>query len=142
MPASLRERGAKVLDSHGLFPIFSMCRVLTFCLAACGGQPQAPAPEQAHYRDVNDRPLARLEASWGFVHAFFGDATPPRVKVAYVDRGPSQFDPEKIAVSISRESITHGSEVSVVAHETSHLALARLTRGASTSEALRFVDEG
>jgi hypothetical protein len=76
------------------------------------------------------------------VHEFFGAAAPDAVRLEYVETGPSQFHPESSSVSISGESLKRQSELGVVAHETAHLALARLTRGASTNERLRFVDEG
>jgi hypothetical protein len=110
-------------------------------LTACAAPARAPSRE-AHYRDAAERPLANLEPAWSVVHDFFDEATPPIVHVTYVDRGTSQFHPESSALTISRESLRHQTEVGVAAHETAHLALARLTRGASTTEALRFIDEG
>jgi hypothetical protein len=108
--------------------------------AACA---PARAPERAtHYVGPGDRPLPQLEAAWEIVHEFFGDATPDVVHVAYVERGTSRFDPEKAALMLSRESLKSQSEIGVTAHETAHLALARLTKGASTTEPLRFLDEG
>jgi hypothetical protein len=109
-------------------------------IAACA---PARAPEvAARYVDENGRPLAQLDPAWDAVHDFFGDAVPPVVRVSYVARGTSRFDPDTNGISISRESLHGHPEVAIVAHETTHLALARLTKGASTSEPLRFVDEG
>jgi dienelactone hydrolase len=103
---------------------------------------RALTPSAYHFHDASGRPIVRYETAWQIVHAFFGEATPPLVHVAFHERANSYFHPETSTVSISRHPAEKNPEIALVAHETAHLALARLTHGASTSEALRFLDEG
>jgi hypothetical protein len=100
---------------------------------------QTGAVDSHRFHDVAGAPLPALDPVVAPLVALFGDAVPASVEV---DRraGNSKFAPGGNVIHVS--TTTTQPEIELVAHETTHLALARLTGGASTREELRFVDEG
>jgi len=85
---------------------------------------------------------------WPHLVEFFGVEVPAKVTVVDEEAGASHFDPNRNIVYISKESLQGkggAAPISVcadVGHETAHLALARLTGGASYIDPFRFLDEG
>lgn len=98
--------------------------------------------------DPSGTPIRDCAAVWQHLSAFFGEALPTRITIEKENEGTSHFDPGRNLVYISKTSLqgqgvaAPSSECAVVAHETAHVALAKLTDGASTMEAFRFLDEG
>jgi len=114
-------------------------RRLALGLAAC----QAGAtPPVAHYHDADGQPIARFEPAWQHLDALFGSALPRSIEIDRITGPVSRFDPIHGAVLIADGSLGYQPEIRVVAHETSHVALAAATSGASTEDQLRFFDEG
>jgi hypothetical protein len=102
----------------------------------------ATGPTAGHFFDASGVSQPSYEAAWPILEDFFGPALPRRIVVEHVAEGTSRFDPDHQVIVVSRATTVAQSELAVVAHETAHLALAVLTRGASTLEPLRFIDEG
>jgi hypothetical protein len=129
-------RAGAVICALGLMAVAVGCAARPPC------PPAAPAPPPSHYVDADDNSLERYDPVWQLLAGFFGDAMPPRIRVEYLPGGTSRFDPEHDRVQLSLSSLKRSGPRCVVAHESSHLALARLTRQASTRDPLRFIDEG
>jgi hypothetical protein len=104
-------------------------------LAAC----QTGVSTTLHFHDATGTPLPQLERVVPRLSAFFGETLPASIEV---DRraGNSKFDANGTTIHVSTTS--NQPELELVAHETTHLALARLTGGANLREQLRFIDEG
>ena len=118
------------------------CRALAWVLVAVlGCQSGAPALG-AHYHDALGQPLAEYEPVWQQLHARFGAALPIAIGVERIGGSSSRFDASRNVILVADGSRAYQTELGVVAHESCHLALARLTAGASTEDQLRFVDEG
>jgi len=111
---------------------------LVFC--ACATAPQCrDAP--ARYVDAAGNGLERFEDIWTQLHALFGTSLPERLEVVYIGGRYSQFDPDAGVVRVSTDGFPDELR-QTVAHETTHIALARLSRKASIREPFRFLDEG
>jgi len=91
---------------------------------------------------MEGKPIATYEAVWPYLTAYFGAAVPSRITVSYSSQPGDYFDPKSNGITISTSDLHGARERGLVAHETSHLALAALSGGASTLEPFRFMDEG
>ena len=125
------------------------------CAAGCNSQrssgssdePQAVpaqvvrATEAPHYFDERDQPLPEWNTLWGKLEAVFGSNTPPRITMLRFSGDGGRFDSQSPTITIS-DAIEGNRLVQVVAHESSHLSMSQLTRGASATEPFRFFDEG
>ncbi len=114
-------------------------RYLVLALAACQA---GAAPPVAHYHDADGQPIAQFEPAWQRLDALYGSALPRSIEIDRITGPVSRFDPTRGAVLIADGSLGYQPEIRVVAHETSHVALAAATRDASTEDQLRFFDEG
>ncbi len=115
--------------------------------AACAppvAAPRCPEPAvaPARYVDADGNTLERYDALWSQLSRFYGATRPSTIEVRFAPAGPSRFDLDRSAVTLSLGALAGKAVRPVLAHESSHLFLAALTGGASTLEALRFVDEG
>jgi hypothetical protein len=99
------------------------------------------ATEAGQYFDERDQPLPEWNSLWSKLEAVFGSNTPPRITMRRFSGDGGRFDGPshtiKISVAIERNDL-----VEVIAHESSHLSMYQLTRGASATEPFRFFDEG
>ena len=94
-----------------------------------------------HYFDEQGRPLPRWDGVWTKLEAFFGSGTPARITLRWFSGNGGRFHGPSLTITIS--DAPSGNElVRVVAHESAHLGLYQLTRGASAMEPFRFFDEG
>jgi hypothetical protein len=114
-------------------------RYLALAVAACQA---GAAPVVAHYRDADGQPITRFEPAWQHLAELYGAALPRSIEIDRITGPVSRFDPNRDAVLIADGSLGYQPEIRVVAHETSHVALAAATGGASTEDQLRFFDEG
>jgi hypothetical protein len=87
------------------------------------------------------RPLPEYEWIWKRLAEVYGDSMPERVVVNFIDGDGGYFDTSGDEVHLSKSLFAQGPTL-LLAHETSHLCLGHLTRGASAEEAFRFLDEG
>lgn len=113
---------------------------LTLCLAATA----AAAEEQQkthHYFDSLGNSLEKLDPVWTSLNKVFGNRTPVRIRVLFTDGPHSRFSPDADAILI-KASHYNNQPIRMVAHESAHLAMAKLTRGASRQDRYRFIDEG
>lgn len=99
------------------------------------------ATEAHHYFDERDQPLPEWNTVWSELEAVFGSAAPPRITMRWFSGDGGRFDGASHTIKIS-EAIEGDGLVEVVAHESSHLSMYQLTRGASATEPFRFLDEG
>jgi hypothetical protein len=109
--------------------------------AAGRGKPRAPKEQPVHFHDQFGNSLERLERVWRRLASFYGSSMPERITVRYTADDSSRFNVDRSEVSLSVRHFDRGI-TAVLAHETSHLALARMTGGASVKERFRFLDEG
>lgn len=99
------------------------------------------AEGDAHFYDAAGRPLPQYEWIAERLKEYFPESVPPRITVQFQNQWrSSRFHPTDAAVLI-HESVKNAPEP-VIAHESCHLCLANLTKGASTREKFRFFDEG
>jgi len=96
---------------------------------------------EVHFVAEDGSPLPTYEPVWAFLRTFYGAAMPARVTIVLVDGTGGHFDTERSQIVLGRDELKL-SGPALVAHETSHLCLAVVTRGASATEAFRFLDEG
>ncbi len=101
----------------------------------------SPGAGEVHFVAEDGSPLRSYEPVWTLLRAFYGAAMPARVTVVLVDGSGGHFDTERARIVLGRDELRVAG-AALVAHETSHLCLAVLTRGASATEPFRFVDEG
>ncbi len=111
------------------------------CAAACNNRRvTASSSELHHYFDDRDQPLPAWDSVWNQLDAVFGSGTPPRITIRRFSGDGGRFEPpHTIVVS---DALDGNGLVEVVAHESSHLSMYELTRGASATEPFRFFDEG
>lgn len=93
----------------------------------------------AHFVGKKGEPLAEYEYAYTALQDYFGQSVPKPITVERPDKQISQFDPSNNHVLASRGS---GPMECAVEHESSHLALFAVTKGASNQEEFRFFDEG
>lgn len=97
--------------------------------------------EAHHYFDERDQPLPQWDGVWSKLDAFFGSDTPPHITLRQFSGNGGRFDGRSHTIVVS--DIPTGNElVRIVAHESAHLCLYQVTRGASAMEPFRFFDEG
>lgn len=97
--------------------------------------------EAHHYFDERDQPLPQWDGLWSKLDAFFGSDTPPHITLRQFSGNGGRFDGRSHTIVVS--DIPTGNElVRIVAHESAHLCLYQVTRGASAMEPFRFFDEG
>lgn len=125
------------------------------CAAGCNSQrssgssdePQAVpahvvrATEAPHYFDERDQPLPEWSTVWRKLEAIFGSNTPPRITLRRFSGDGGRFDWQSPTITIS-DAVEGNRLVQVIAHESCHLSMYQLTRGASADEPFRFFDEG
>lgn len=97
--------------------------------------------EAHHYFDERDQPLPEWDAVWSQLDAVFGSSTPPHITLRKFSGNGGRFDGPSHTIKISDVIVGNGL-VEAVAHESSHLSMYQLTRGASAMEPFRFFDEG
>jgi hypothetical protein len=101
----------------------------------------ARATEAHHFFDERDQPLPEWNTVWSKLDAVFGSSTPPRITMRWFSGDGGRFDGPSHTIKVS-DAIEGHALVEVVAHESSHLSMYQLTRGASATEPFRFLDEG
>ncbi|HUI49101.1 MAG TPA: Ig-like domain-containing protein [Acidimicrobiia bacterium] len=97
--------------------------------------------EAHHYFDERDQPLPEWDGVWRKLAAFFGSDTPPHITLKQFSGNGGRFDGRSQTIVIS-DTAPAKRVVQIVAHESAHLGLYRVTRGASATEPFRFFDEG
>ena len=106
-------------------------------------RPACAPPPRSHYSDADGNELARYDEIWERVRAATGTDGPPFIVVQVTAKGTSMFHPDADTVVISLETLAQGLTMkSDIAHESAHLFLAHVTKGKSTLEPFRFLDEG
>ena len=106
-----------------------------------GAAASSPVASEAHFVGEDGSPLPTYEPVWALLHTFYGVDMPARVTIVLVDGSGGHFDTDRSRVVLGRDELKV-SGPALVAHETSHLCLAVLTRGASATDPFRFLDEG
>jgi len=132
------------VSKRGFVTIASLTSTIVFALGGCASGPAASAVDESHYHDLLGNTLERLEPVYARLQGFYGTSMPARITLRYTDRDHSVFDPNTSSVGIAVVHLTRveSPAESTIAHESSHLALHRLTQGASVLEQFRFIDEG
>ena len=97
--------------------------------------------EAHHYFDERDQPLPEWDGVWSKLAAFFGSDTPPHITVRQFSGDGGRFDGSSHTIVVS-DTAAGNRRVFLVAHESAHLSLCQVTRGASATEPFRFFDEG
>ena len=97
--------------------------------------------EAHHYFDERDQPLPEWDGVWSKLHTFFGSDTPPHITLRQFSGRGGRFNGPSHTIVISDAAAGNGL-VQIVAHESAHLSLYQVTRGASAMEPFRFFDEG
>ncbi len=100
-----------------------------------------PVASEVHFVAEDGSPLPAYEPVWVFLRTFYDAAMPARVTIVLVDGSGGEFDAARSRIVLGRDELK-AEGPALVAHETSHLCLAVLTRGASATDAFRFLDEG
>ena len=95
-----------------------------------GAAASSPVASEAHFVGEDGSPLPTYEPVWALLHTFYGVDMPARVTIVLVDGSGGHFDTDRSRVVLGRDELKV-SGPALVAHETSHLCLAVLTRGAS-----------
>lgn len=94
-----------------------------------------------HYVDEQHQPLPEWDVVWSKLDAFFGSDTPPRITLRQFTGNGGRFDGRSQTILVSDTAPTKAL-VQIVAHESAHLCMYQVTRGASAMEPFRFFDEG
>lgn len=97
--------------------------------------------EAHHYFDEQDQPLPEWDGVWSKLDAIFGSDTPPHIRFKQFSGDGGRFDGAAHAIVIS-DGAPRRDVVRLVAHESAHLCMYQMTRGASSTEPFRFFDEG
>ncbi|MBL6991930.1 MAG: hypothetical protein ISR65_19260 [Bacteriovoracaceae bacterium] len=102
------------------------------------------AREKVYYIDQSGDPIHSLNHVAKHLEKIYGELTIWPVNVKYWDGPTSRFNCEGSPVALISNSHRENFKLfsRVVAHETSHIALCRLTDGASILNQFRFFDEG
>lgn len=117
-----------------LFPLF----LFSFCRFTVQGTEK---DAKHHYFDMHGNSLEKYNDIWIKLFDYYGKYLPETIFVKYIDRGSSRIDPHNHVVKISLTHLYSEPEL-VIAHETSHIALYRLTNGANSLKQFKFIDEG
>lgn len=118
--------------------------LIVLCACATGNFSSSSFSDHSayHYFDDFGKPLKQYEAVWEKVSSIYRGTMPSYVTIELTNNDiVSQFDTKNNRILASRRHFKTMPE-EVIAHETSHLSLHRLTRGVSMMEAFRFIDEG
>jgi hypothetical protein len=94
-----------------------------------------------HYFDERNQPLPEWDAVWSKLEAVFGSSTPERITMHRFAGSGGRFDGTSHTIRIA-EQLDGAHLVEAIAHESAHLSMYQLTRGASATEPFRFFDEG
>lgn len=87
-------------------------------------------------------PVEEYASVYAQILATFGGKCPPEITIKTGElAGISQFNPNDASVLISRTTPA-ARRTATIAHETVHLCMNRMSRGASTTPKYRFIDEG
>jgi len=121
---------------------FYIALVTALAALSCG---HAIAAQAAHFVDENKVPLPQYEWIYEKMLRYYPTSMPDQVTILFTDNDSSQFNVYSNSILLSRRYFqNHASQV--IAHETSHLALYRMTNGASLLNGdkgpFRFFDEG
>jgi hypothetical protein len=111
-------------------------------LASCTTAPQTTtttAPSKTGYFDASGPPLQDRNPILARLDAEFSGACPQKITVTENREHPSEFHPRSSTIELGTDADKNGM---VLTHETTHLCMASLTRGASNTEPYRFYDEG
>ena len=99
-------------------------------------------PPTAHFIGDDGTQLIEFESVWKSLQNYYESAMPARVTISFFDnKGVSKFNPQRNQILLDRTGFQARGN-NVIAHETSHLCLYQLTKGASNEEEFRFMDEG
>ena len=97
--------------------------------------------EAHHYFDERGQPLPEWDGVWSKLAALFGSDTPPRITLKRFSGVGGRFHGSSRTIVVS-DAVAGNGLVQIVAHESAHLCLCQVTRGASSMEPFRFFDEG
>lgn len=122
----------RVLGMNRWGHVWAALLALGFCAAEA---------RAGHFVDMDGNPLQALDAHSPLLAKYFGDSVPQRIVVRREARADSRFDEAHNAIVLS-DSLKGEAFVSTGIHEASHVAMSRMTRGASLHEESRFFDEG
>jgi hypothetical protein len=94
--------------------------------------------DNAHFGDEHKD----LDPLWELVYDFFKESTPSYIPITISYNNTSSFDWFDMQIFISANHAKGDKFSDTVVHESSHLALFKLTGGASNQDKFRFFDEG
>ncbi len=94
-----------------------------------------------HFFDAIGNSLEKFDGVWASLNQVFGNRTPVRIRVLFTDGPHSKFSAQADTILI-KTTHYNNHPIRIVAHESAHLAMAKLTRGASRQGRYRFIDEG
>jgi hypothetical protein len=103
--------------------------------------PLTAAEKSFHYFDTVGNSLEKFEPVWNKLKSNFGKNMPDRIVVQITGGKYSRFNTAETSIQIN-ESHYRTSAAKMVAHESVHLALHRMTNGLTWQNSFRFLDEG
>lgn len=118
--------------------------LLTLCvisLAGCSTVSRDPAAARNHYYDTEGQIEDQFDPLFHRFSQIFGPAMPSRIVIEVKKEKVSRILPNKNRILISAEKF-ETEPTAQIAHETTHLALNRLTNGVIRLDQFRFLDEG
>lgn len=98
-------------------------------------------PAEKHFVDPDGSHLREFEPHYPLLVRYFGESVPRKIMVHREARSGSIFDVENCAITLAA-SLQGRNLVSTGIHETAHVAMYRMTKGASLLDEFRFLDEG
>lgn len=94
-----------------------------------------------HFVDSNGQYLSEFEPHFPLLVRYFGGSVPQKIVVRREARSSSIFDAENDTITLA-SSLQGKDLVSTGIHETAHVTMFRMTKGASLHDEFRFLDEG
>lgn len=94
----------------------------------------------SRFYDSDGNSLEKYDDIWNKLYDFYGKYLPDKVTVKHACQGGlSTFEPDEKALTLD---CSRHEDPKRIAHESSHIALYYMTKGASYKELFRFLDEG
>ncbi|MFZ4713724.1 MAG: hypothetical protein ACOYL6_08440 [Bacteriovoracaceae bacterium] len=93
------------------------------------------------YLDDSGNPISKYDQIFSRVNAIFAGNCPSPIIVKQNDKPQSEFRVRRSTILLGTNALGKREEM-VLAHETTHLCLAQITKGTSNLERFRFFDEG
>lgn len=95
-----------------------------------------------HYIDIHGNSLDKFDFVWEQLNPIFDKKCPQTINIDYSDNPHSTyFEINKNLIIVNMRDY-HGNFPQLLAHDTTHLCLAKITNDASKLNEFRFIDEG